>query len=232
MIIRLASTHILLSSLCSADLGNNFMPISVSEGSHLLQTGKSCSQMQVITDLADWCHHYDVTLLQASRIWMCPAWPLLSNKVKPCNEFLIKRTRSSLSSDSPFEQWSRSLKRCMLCQKLYLKCVIKPVKRWNKKLRIWEPVQPHFWYHRWVLAHDTIFNYVARQSFTLTSSLLPLTWSFWQILGLLQAVQWHCIQTKRNLCQLKYVFCSNIFQKMADFFQISVAHNSSFETVS
>lgn len=224
--------HILLSSLRSADLGNNFMSISVSEGSHLVQTGKSCSQMQTIMDPADWCRHYDVTLLQASSIWMCPAWPLLSNKVNPCNGILIKGTRSSLSSDSPFEQRSRWLKKWMLCQKLYLKCVIKSVKRWSKKLRSWEPVQPHFWYHRWVLAHDTIFNYLARQFFSPASSLLPLTWSFWQILGLLHAVQGHCIQTKRHLCRLKYVFCWSIFQKMADFFQINVARNSSFETVS
>lgn len=45
-----------------------------------------------------------------------------------------KEMGSPLSSDSPFEQPPMSVKRCMLCQKLYLKCVIKLVKRCSKRL--------------------------------------------------------------------------------------------------
>lgn len=39
-----------------------------------------------------------------------------------------KEMGNSLHSDSPIEQPPRSVKRCMLCQKLYFKCLIKLVK--------------------------------------------------------------------------------------------------------
>lgn len=45
-----------------------------------------------------------------------------------------KAMGSSLSPDLLFEQSPKSVKRCMLCQKLYLKCVIKLVKRCSKKI--------------------------------------------------------------------------------------------------
>lgn len=133
MVLRFTRMHILLSLLYSAELGNNFLCISVSEGSHSVQTGKSCAQMETITELANWCHCHDVTLIQHMN---APSMTSAFQQGKPMQWNFVKGREmgSSLSSDSPFEQPPRSVKRYMLCQKLYLNYIIKLVKLCSKKL--------------------------------------------------------------------------------------------------
>lgn len=92
--------------------------------------------MQAITELADWCHHHDVTLLQHLSIWIPPAWPLLSNKVNLCNGILVKERKWEVlwALTLPLNNHQCQWKDVCYAKKLYLKCVIKLVKRCSKRL--------------------------------------------------------------------------------------------------
>lgn len=90
----------------------------------------------------------------------------------------------SLHSDSPIEQPPRRVQRCMLCQKLYFKCLIKLEKGAVKKIRVWESIQPYFSYHRWVFAYDMARKFFPHQlSPSLNMTLLANFRSSPQVIG-------------------------------------------------
>lgn len=67
--------------------------------------------------------------------------------------------------------------------KIVLQVSYQTCKRCSEKLGYWESIQPYFCYHRWVLAYDTVFKYLARKYFphqlspSLNMTLLANVWS-------------------------------------------------------
>lgn len=164
MIVRFTRMHILLSLPYSAQLWNNFMCISVSEGPRSSLTWKSCSQIHHqgcwLMSLP-WCH-----IPSGFKHMNSPSMTSAFQQGKPMQWGFGKGKEmgNSLHSGSPVEQPPTLVKICMLCQNLCFKCLTHLVKvQW--KIRVWESIQSCFCYHRWVLVYDTAVKYLARKMF-------------------------------------------------------------------
>lgn len=132
MIIRFTRMHTMLSLLYSAEFGNNFLVLkdpTLHKEERLFSDGSHCQ--------ASW--------LMSQSWWHITPWilhmngPSLSCAVQQGKlmQWDCRKGREmghSLSSDSPFEQPPRPVKRYVLCQKVYFKYAIKIVELCSKKI--------------------------------------------------------------------------------------------------
>lgn len=127
MIVKFIRMHILFNLLYSEELWNSFMCISVSEGPHsfLERVVLKCK-----TPLGDVIGVISHSFRLQAYLFNSPSMTsdFQQGKPMPCSFGKGEETGNSLHTNSPIEQPPGSVERCMRCQKLYFKCLIKLVK--------------------------------------------------------------------------------------------------------